>query len=314
MTRYIVRRLIQSVFLLIGVATFNFVILHLAPGGPELVSEDPRLPKDYAAQQRRDLGLDQPLPVQYVRWIGQVARLNFGRSFIDKRPVTEKIIERMPNTLLLSGTSFLVGLLGIPLGIVAALRRGRAADHGIRLFAAVGNAAPHWWLALIILLISARTVHWFPLGGTQTIGNGSLFDRLHHLLLPAVIGGLGGWIGYSRLVRSQFLEVMNEDYVRTARAKGLADRRVIWSHVLRNAMLPVVTSFGGILTLALSGSLLFEYTFSWPGMGRLAFEAASQRDYPVLMALTVVSAALVIVGQLLVDVLYTFVDPRVKLT
>ncbi len=314
MTRYVIRRLIQSVFLLIGVATFNFVILHLAPGGPELVSEDPRLPKDYAAQQRRDLGLDQPLPVQYVRWIGQVARLNFGRSFIDKRPVTEKIVERMPNTLLLSGTSFIVGLLGIPLGIVAALRRGRPVDHGIRLFAAFGNAAPDWWVALIILLISARTVHWFPLGGTQTIGDGSLLDRLHHLLLPALIGGIGGWIGYSRLVRSQFLEVMNEDYVRTARAKGLAERRVIWSHVLRNAMLPVVTSFGGILTLALSGAVLFEYTFSWPGMGRLALEAATQRDYPVLMALTVISAALVIIGQLLVDVLYTFVDPRVKLT
>ncbi len=159
MTRYVVRRLIQSVFLLIGVATFNFVILHLAPGGPELVSEDPRLPKDYAAQQRRDLGLDQPLPVQYVRWIGQVARLNFGRSFIDKRPVIEKIAERMPNTFLLSGTSFLVGLLGIPLGMAAALRRGKPVDHGIRLFAAVGNATPEWWLALIILLVSARTVH-----------------------------------------------------------------------------------------------------------------------------------------------------------
>jgi len=146
------------------------------------------------------------------------------------------------------------------------------------------------------------------------VGDGSLLDRLHHLLLPALIGGIGGWIGYSRLVRSQFLEVLNEDYVRTARAKGLAERRVIWSHVLRNAMLPVVTSFGSILTLALSGSVLFEYTFSWPGMGRLALEAAYQRDYPVIMALTVISAALVIVGQLLVDVLYTFVDPRVKLT
>jgi len=314
MTRYVVRRIIQSVFLLIGIATFNFVILHLAPGGPELVSEDPRLPKDFAAQQRRDLGLDQPLPIQYVKWLGRAARLDFGRSFSDRRPVSEKIIERIPNTLLLSGTSFVIGLLGIPLGVYAALRRGRPTDHGIRFFAAIGNATPHWWLALIILLISARTVHWFPLGGTETIGDGSLLDRLRHLLLPALLGGLGGWIGYSRLVRSQFLEVMNEDYVRTARAKGLAERRVINGHALRNAMLPVVTSFGGVLTLALSGALLFEYTFSWPGMGRLAFEAASERDYPVLMALTVVGAALVIVGNLLVDVLYTFVDPRVKLT
>jgi len=314
MTRYVVRRIIQSVFLLIGIATFNFVILHLAPGGPELVSEDPRLPKDFAAQQRRDLGLDQPLPIQYVKWLGRAARLDFGRSFSDRRPVSDKIIERIPNTLLLSGTSFVIGLLGIPLGVYAALRRGRPTDHGIRFFAAIGNATPHWWLALIILLISARTVHWFPLGGTETIGDGSLLDRLHHLLLPALLGGLGGWISYSRLVRSQFLEVMNEDYVRTARAKGLAERRVINGHALRNAMLPVVTSFGGVLTLALSGALLFEYTFSWPGMGRLAFEAASERDYPVLMALTVVGAALVIVGNLLVDVLYTFVDPRVKLT
>ncbi len=308
MARFIVRRVIQSVLILFGVATLNFMVMRLAPGGPEAFSEDPRLPADYAAQQRRELGLDAPLPVQYVRWLGAAARLDFGRSFADRRPVTEKILERMPNTLLLSGTSLVLGLLGIPLGVWVALRRGKPLDHGVRFGTSLVNATPHWWLGLVILLVSANTVRWFPL----TSGDGSTGERLHHLLLPALIGALGGWTGYSRLMRSQFLEVMNEDYVRTARAKGLGEQRVIFTHTLRNALLPVVTSFSGVLALALSGAALFENTFSWPGMGRLALEAASQRDYPVLMALTVFTAGLLIIGNLLVDIAYTLIDPRVK--
>ncbi len=312
MGRFIVRRFFQSCLLLLGVATMSFSLIHLAPGGPEVFNEDPRLPREYAQQQRADFGLDKPLPVQYVIWLGQAARLNFGRSFVDKRPVTDKIFERVPNTFLLAGSSLLLGFLGVPLGVLAALRRGRSFDHATRFFTALGNATPHWWLGLIILLVSARTVHWFPLAGTQTIGDGSLLDRLHHLLLPALLGAIGGWIGYSRLVRSEFLEVSTQDFVRTARAKGLPERSVIVRHTLRNALLPVVTSLGGLLTVVLSGSLLFETTFSWPGIGRLAYEAAQQRDYPVVMALTIFTAALSILGNFFVDIAYTFVDPRVQ--
>lgn len=312
MTRYIIRRAIQSIFVLLGVTTISFVLIRLAPGGPEGVVEDPRLPPGFAQQYRRDLGLDQPLPVQYAKWVWQAARLNLGRSYQDKRPVSEKILERIPNTLLLSGTGFVLGFLGVPLGILAAKRRGQPFDHGLRFLTAVGNATPHWWLGIIILLISVRTgLNWFPLAGTATPGDGSLPDRLRHLLLPALLIALGGWLGYSRFMRSEYLEQMHQDFVRTARAKGLREPDVT-RHVLRNALVPVIGSVGSVLSLVLAGSVLFEYTFSWPGMGRLFYEAASQRDYPVVMGGVFVASLISVAAYLLTDIVYAFADPRVR--
>ncbi len=312
MTRYIIRRAIQSVFILVGVTTVSFVLIHLAPGGPEGVVEDPRLPPDFAQKYRKDLGLDQPLPVQYAKWVWEVGHLNLGRSYQDRRPVSEKILERIPNTLLLAGSGFVLGFLGVPLGILAAKRRGQPFDHGLRFLTAIGNATPHWWLGIIILLISVRAgLNWFPLAGTETPGDGSLLDRVHHLLLPAHLIALGGWLGYSRFVRSEYLEQMNQDYVRTARAKGLREPDVT-RHVLRNALVPVIGSVGGVLSLVLAGSVLFEYTFSWPGMGRLFYEAASQRDYPVVMGVTFAGSVLAVIGYLLTDIIYALADPRVK--
>ncbi len=314
MTRYIIRRAIQSFFILIGVTTLTFILVHLAPGGPEAYAEDPRLPPDYAQKYRRQLGLDQPLPVQYAKWVWQVGHLNLGRSYADKRPVTEKVFERIPNTFVLSGSGFVLGFLGVPLGILAAQRRGRPFDHGLRIFTAIGNATPAWWLGIILLLVSARSgLHLFPLAGTQTPGDGSLPDRLHHILLPALLIALGGWLGLSRFMRSEYLEQAAQDYVRTARAKGLSEWFVV-RHVLRNALVPVIGSVGGALSLILAGSVLFEYTFSWPGMGRLFYEAATERDYPVVLGITFIGAILSIVGYLLTDIVYALVDPRVKQT
>src|SRR3954462_10706509 len=157
MTQYIIRRAIQSIFILLGVTTMTFLLVHLAPGGPGAFTENPRLPPGYAKQYRHDLGLDQPLPVQYAKWVWQIGHLNLGRSYADKRPVTDKIVERIPNTLTLSGTGFVLGFLGVPLGVLAAQRRGKPFDHGLRIFTAIGNATPHWWLGLIILLFSVRS-------------------------------------------------------------------------------------------------------------------------------------------------------------
>jgi peptide/nickel transport system permease protein len=312
MTQFIVRRAIQSVFILLGVTTVSFILIHLAPGGPEGIVENPRLPPGFAQKYRHDLGLDQPLPVQYAKWVWQLAHLNLGRSYQDQRPVRDKIAERIPNTLLLAGTGFALGFLGVPLGVLAAQRRGKAFDHLLRVFTAVGNATPHWWLGIVILLISVRTgLNWFPLAGTSTPGDGSLWDRAHHLLLPALLIALGGWLGYSRFMRSEYLEQANQDFVRTARAKGLPEWYVT-RHVLRNALVPVIGSVGGVLSLILAGSVLFEYTFSWPGMGRLFYEAATQRDYPVVMGITFVGSVLAIVGYLLTDIVYALVDPRVR--
>lgn len=312
MTRYIVRRMIQSVGILIGVMTITFVLVHLAPGGPSGIADDPRLPKEYAAKYRHDLGLDQPLPVQYGKWMWQVAHLNLGRSYQDKRPVTDKVIERIPNTFLLSGTGFALGFLGVPLGVLAARRRGKPLDHGLRVFTAIGNATPHWWLGLILLLFSVRSgLNLFPLAGSYTPGNGDLLDRLHHLLLPGLLIAFGGWLGYSRFMRSEFLEQMTQDFVRTARAKGLTEWQIVL-HILRNALVPVIGSVGGAISLILAGSVLFERTFSWPGMGRLFYDAAAERDYPVVLGILFFSSVLSIIGYLLTDIVYAFADPRVK--
>jgi peptide/nickel transport system permease protein len=315
MTRYVVRRLIQSIFLLIGVTILSYAIMRIAPGGPALFAgggENPRVSPEYRRQLEESYGLNQPIPVQYARWLWNVLHLDFGRSYIDQRPVIEKIAERIPASFQLALASFLLGLLGIPLGIYAATHRGGLGDQVVRVFTVVGNSLPHWWLGLMVLIISASTIRLFPLGGQYTIGNDTLLDRLWHLALPATIGAMGGWITYSRFVRAELLDVLGQDFIRTAHSKGLPRKIVMLRHALRNALLPLATMFGGILSLILSGSLLFEITFSWPGLGRLTVDAAYQRDYPLLMASTVLGSLLVILGNLLSDISYAWADPRVR--
>lgn len=312
MTTFIIRRAMQSVMLLLGVTVLAFVLQRITPGGPEEFQLDPRLPADYAEQHRRDLGLDQPVPVQYAKWLANIVQGDFGRSFTDKRPVTDKILDRLPNTLLLSGAALLIGFLGIPLGVVAALRRGGVFDNVWRFVTVAGNAMPNWWLGLMLLVLSVNTVNWFPLAGTQTPGDGSILDRLHHLALPAFVLGTDGLLINSRFMRSEFLDVISQDYIRTARAKGLSERTVLYGHALRNALIVLITILGGVLVGLVTGAVLVENIFSWPGMGRLFFESALQRDYPVLMGITVLTAALIILGNFLADIAYGFVDPRIR--
>jgi peptide/nickel transport system permease protein len=312
MGRYVVRRSIQSLFLILGISLLSFVLMHAAPGGPVSMLEDPKMKPEVIAEIRRSFGLEDPIPVQYARWLWGVVRLDFGRSFIDNRPVMDKILERVGPTFQLSLASFILGLLGIPLGIYAALRRGSWADNVIRVFIVIGNAVPHWWLGLMLLLISASTIRLFPLGGMYTPGQDSLLNRLWHLALPATIGAMSGWIVFGRFLRSEVLEILRQDYIRTAHAKGLSWQMVLRRHALRNALIPVVTILGGSLAGLFSGAVLLETTFSWPGMGRLAVQAAFQRDYPLLMALTIVFSFLVILGNLLADLAYGLVDPRVR--
>ncbi|HWV23776.1 MAG TPA: ABC transporter permease [Thermomicrobiales bacterium] len=311
MGRFIVRRVIQSFFLILGITLITFVITRLAPGGPETMLEDPNIRPEYIAQLRAQYGLDQPVYVQYVKWVGNMFQLNFGRSFEDNRPVISKIAERVPATLQLSLAGYLIGLLGIPLGIQAALHRGRIIDSIVRVFTVLGQAIPHWWLGLMILIFTA------PFGIFPLAGMGSpnaehvVLERLHHLLLPSLISAMSGWIVYSRYMRSAMLDVLGQDYVRTARAKGLQERKVM-NHAVRNALIPIITILGGSLAGFFSGSVLLETVFSWPGMGRLAVEAAFKRDYPTVMALTVIFSFLVIVGNLLADIAYAYIDPRVR--
>ena len=244
LTRYIVRRLIQAVFLMLLITVLQFVIMRLAPGGPAQFAEDPRISNEYREAMLESYGLNDPVPVQYLKWLRNVAVLDFGYSFIDRRPVLEKILERIPASFQLSIGSFLIGLLGIPLGIFAALNHGRWPDQIIRVLTVMGNAVPHWWLGLMVLVLSATYFRIFPLGGMYTEGDASLLNRLHHLILPWMIGALGGWIGYSRYIRSEMLDILSQDYVRTARAKGLDSQKVLYGHALRNALIPLATMFG----------------------------------------------------------------------
>lgn len=340
MTRYIIRRSIQSFFLLWFATLIGFSIYQLAPGGPlQFLDDDPNITSADFARLERSYGIDRAILVQYITWLAGedwtphnetwrtgrcltnanwcgkgIIRLDFGRSFAFKgESAIDLIIERIPATFQLAASGFILSILGgIPLGILAAIHRGRWPDHVIRIVTVLLSTVPDWWIGLLLLIVLGGWFNVVPLNGMQTIGDGSLLDRLHHLLLPATTSAIGGWISLSRIMRFEMLEVLNADYVRTAYAKGLSRRLVILRHVLRNALMPFVTGLSGIFLLILSGSILFEIVFSWPGMGRLAISAINSRDYPVMMALFVISSFLGIVGVLIVDILYSFVDPRVK--
>ncbi len=340
MARYIIRRSIQSVFLIWLATLIGFSVYKLAPGGPlQFLNEDPKQNKADVLRLTQSYGLDRPLLVQYLVWLAGedwlpntltwrsgrclddaakcgrgILRLDFGRSFYFKGETAINVIaERIPATFILGVASLIISVVGgVPLGIYAALNRGKWPDHLIRVTTVLVNTVPEWWLGLLLLIILGGYLGLVPLSGMETIGDGSLLDRLHHLLLPATVSAIGGWIGFSRILRFEMLEVLNQDYVRTARAKGLSNQAVLWRHVLRNALLPFVTGLSGIFLLAFSGSILFETVFSWPGMGRLAVTAINARDYPVMMALFVITSFLGILGVLMVDILYSFVDPRVR--
>lgn len=340
MTRYIIRRTIQS-FALLWVSTLiAFSIYQLAPGGPlQFLDEDPNRNVNDIGRLERAFGIDRPIAIQYIAWaFGEdwlpqsdawrsgrclidakdcshgIVRLDFGRSFSFKgEKVIDLIVDRIPATFLLGFSGLVLSVvIGIPLGIVSALNRGRWPDNLIRVTTVLVNTVPEWWIGLILLIFLGSYLGLVPLSGMYDINDRSLLDRLHHLLLPALVSSIGGWIGFSRILRFEMLEVLNQDYVRTAKAKGLSQKAVIVGHVLRNAMMPFVTGLSGIFLLILSGSILFELVFSWPGMGRLAYNAINSRDYPMMMAIFVVSSFLGIIGTLMVDILYSVVDPRVR--
>ena len=343
LTRYIIRRGLQSLVIAWFATLIAFSIYQAAPGGPlQFLDDDPRRSEEDLNRLEYLYGIDRPVSVQYLAWFAGedwftrlpngeslqsgrclndpnrcsrgILRLDFGRSFHFKgESVLDLIVERMPATFTLAAASLVLSVLvGIPLGIIAALYRSRWPDHSIRVSTVLLSTVPAWWIGLILLIILGGFLGLVPLGGMQDVGDGSLADRLHHLLLPAIVGAIGGWIGISRILRFEMLEVLNQDYIRTARAKGLFERTVLLRHTLRNALMPFVTGLSGIFLLALSGSILFENVFAWPGMGRLALIAINSRDYPVMMGLFVISSVLGIVGVLMVDILYSVVDPRVK--
>lgn len=309
MRRFVVRRLLQSALLVFVVMTMSFFLVHAAPGGPETtLLANPRVTPETLVRLRERYGLNDPLPVQYLKWLGNVLVLDFGRSYAYQLPVLEVIARRAWPTLQLGMLSYAVGLLGVPLGVYAARHRGGTGDNLVRLLTVVGTAVPTWWLGLSVIVLMSTLVGWFPNGQ----GTGGPVDWLRYIIVPAVVLGLGGLITFTRFTRAAVLEAFGQDYVRTARAKGLSEPVVTGAHVLRNAFIPIVTLLGYLLPALLSGAIITEYIFNWPGMGKLFFEAASTRDYPLLLGMLLLGTTLTIVGTFLADVGYGLVDPRIR--
>jgi peptide/nickel transport system permease protein len=307
--QFITRRLIQSVLLLWVLMTFTFLMVRITPGGPEAaLLEQPNIDKADIERLRERFGLNDPLPVAYGKWLVNAARLDFGRSYQYLRAPTEIIAERIWPTIQLGGLAYGLSLVGIPLGVLAALNRGKLPDLTIRVVTVLGDATPHWWMALVIIVVLASTIGWFPNGQ----GREGPVDWFSHIIIPALILGLGSLVRFVRYTRSQVLEVLGQDHVRTARAKGLMNVSVVNRHVLSNALLPSVTLLGGILPALLSGAAVTEGIFNWPGMGRLFLEAANTRDYPLLLAIITFTTLITLLATLVADVAYGLVDPRIK--
>lgn len=321
MIAFLFRRLLQGVAILFVVATVTFALIHAAPGEPFAAQlEDVRFTQEMRATLRAQYGLDDPIATQYVRFLGQVASADLGASLAQRIPVRTIVGKALPHTVLLMSAALLAGFaLGVVTGAWQASRAGTRVDRVAGRLSVALSALPDFWLALALLLVFAIRLRWFPVSGMvdQTMHEylspaGKLRDILWHLALPATTLALIIAAVVARHQRQALLDVLPDDYVRSARAKGLSERRVIMRHALRNALLPIITLLGLALPALVGGSVFVEYIFSWPGMGRVAIDALAQRDYPVVLGTTIVGSLLVVVGSLVADVLSAAVDPRLR--
>ncbi|MGC9964088.1 MAG: ABC transporter permease [Syntrophobacteraceae bacterium] len=332
MKTYLIKRLLQIIPTLLGITFITFVIIQLAPGNPAMLKIQmgkgqaelgEKTASELIIKQTKELyGLDKPLHVQYLLWLKRIFTLNFGFSYKDHRNVWDKISERLPITIQLNVISiFLVYLIALPFGVYSSTHAGSFADKILTLGFFFLYSLPSFWVAMLLIMLFGGGDFWdiFPVFGISSIGSETmglsawLVDRMWHLVLPIICLTYGGLAYLSRLTRASMLEVIREDYVRTARAKGLGERVVIFKHAFRNALLPLITLFAFLLPSMFGGSVIIESIFSVPGMGQLGFEAVLSRDYPVIMAITAISAFLTLAGLLISDILYAALDPRIKL-
>lgn len=316
MLAYLLRRLLVLIPLLWGIGTLSFALIHLAPGGPAaLVPTEVYGRVIDTGPLKHSLGLDQPLPVQYVRWLGRLAKGDLGVSLTDGAPVTSDIGARLPATLELVCIAIVFALLiGVPLGIFAAVRRDTPLDRLSTTGALLSHSIPQFWLALVAILLFAVDLNWLPTGGRSTLGGTSgLGDSVQHLILPAGVLSLAYLGSWALFMRSGMLDVIRQDYMRTARAKGLSRPRVLLKHAVRNALIPLITVVGLTLPDLFAGSVVIENTFGWPGMGQLIVSSATARDYPIVLGTTLIAGVLVVLGNLFADMAYAVLDPRVRL-
>jgi peptide/nickel transport system permease protein len=324
MLSYLVRRVLISIPLLLGILCISFVMLKLAPGEPTVIQQD--LQAQATGAQRETLrqlyGLDRPIHIQFLNWVSRVVRLDFGRSYMpDGRRVLEKIAERIPITLGLNVLELIVIFsVAVPLGILSASHQHSTFDRVTTVFVFVGFATPDFWFALLMMILFGVQLGWLPISGLRSLNFEYLpfwaqaWDFVSHLILPVLVATFGGLAYLSRIMRGSLLEVVRQDYIRTARAKGLPEQVVLFKHGVRNALIPVVTLLGLMVPGLLGGSVIIETVFAIPGMGQLFIQSAYSRDEPVLMALVVIGASLSLLGNILADVSYALVDPRIRVS
>jgi peptide/nickel transport system permease protein len=320
MTRYILRRLFELIPILLVISFLAFSLLVAVPGDPTdvLILGDPSVTRESINELRKLYGLDEPVPVRYFKWISQVAQGNFGFSRTFHTPVLEVVSPMLVNTLILTGLSLSWALhISIPLGIYSAVKQYSLGDYLGTTFAFFGFSVPSFWLALVLIIFFSVNLHWLPPGGmvSAQVGPGLLdqaLDRVQYLIMPAFVLGLSQMASWTRYMRSSLVEVIRQDYIQTARAKGLAERIVVYRHALKNALIPIVTLIALSIPEMFSGSIVIETVFSYPGMGRLYYQSIFNKDFSVVMAVLMMIALLVFVSKLVADVLYAFLDPRIR--
>jgi peptide/nickel transport system permease protein len=325
MGTFILRRVLGAIPLLLGIATLVFFVLNLAPGDPAAAYLNPNMPPEIIEQLRVNLGLDQPVHVRYVKWMASFFTGDWGYSFAQSRPVAAILLDALPNTLVLAAISLvLVFLIGVVVGVFQAVKQNTLTDSSLSVIGLFFYSMPSFWLGLMLMLVfSLKASEWgwpfsLPPTGVTSVDYDfmttaeKIRDRVVHLVLPVATLTLALAAGVARYTRGQMLEVVRQDYIRTARAKGLPERTVIFKHALRNSLIPVITLLGLNLPYLFSGAVFIEYIFAWPGMGRVIVDAIYQRDYPVVMATSFLFAAIVVIGNLVADVLYAVADPRIR--
>ena len=316
MRTYLIQRFIHSVTILFGISVLVFVLVELAPGDvvDSMISPEDFVTPEVKAQMRKELGLDEPAPIRYVQWLGRMVQGDFGYSLAARKPINDMILARMPTTLELVGFALFISLvLGVGTGVIAAVKQYSWADYLATFSAFAWLSIPEFFLGMLMIYFFAVRLDWFPAFGTSTAGaEHHVLDRLDHLVLPGITLGLGLTAALTRYTRSSLLEMLNSDYMTTARAKGLRERSVIVRHGLRNALIPIVTVVAFRMPYLISGAVIIETVFQWPGLGFLTLNAATQKDYPLIMALALAVSVVVIVSSFLADIAYSLVDPRIR--
>ncbi len=320
MRTFLIRRALLMIPVVLGISIIIFALIHLAPGDPftHMIEADPNVTTEDYENLLRSVGYYDPLPLKYVKWVGQLLRGNIGHSISYREPVADLIGRRLSNTLLLAIPALCLStIIAVPLGVISATRQYSIFDYIVTIIAFIGISIPAFFFALLLVKYIAFDLKLFPISGLSTIKSGFtgirlVFDKLHHMALPITVLTFVQVAGRMRYTRSAMLEVVRQDYIRTARAKGLSERTVIYKHALRNALIPIVTILSVSLGRLLSGAVLTENVFNWPGMGTMVYKAIANRDYPVVMAGTMVLALTMLLANILADILYAFVDPRIR--